>query len=239
MADKKYYWLKLKRDFFKRHDIQIIEDMPNGKDYVLFYLKLLAESVDHDGALRFSDTIPYNEQMLSTITKTNIDIVRSAMKIFSQLDMVDMLDDKTIYMNEIQCMLGSETHWAEKKRQQRLGQCPQKVLHASKMSKEEIETDKEKDKDYYSGGSLSESEMTALADGLNSVLDAAKAAGFPDTSATWDKLNLIVADNGADAVLAAIDICVEANVCNLRYLKGILNKDKQDDKHGVAPGYVG
>ena len=88
-------------------------------------------------------------------------------------------------------------------------------------------------------GSLSESEMTALADGLNSVLNAANAAGFPDTSATWDKLNLIVADHGADAVLAAIDICVEANVCNLRYLKGILNKDKQDDKHGVAPGYVG
>ena len=34
----KFYWLKLKRDFFKRHDIQIIEAMPNGKDYVLFYL---------------------------------------------------------------------------------------------------------------------------------------------------------------------------------------------------------
>ena len=33
MADKRYYWLKLKRDFFKRHDIRIIEDMPNGKDY--------------------------------------------------------------------------------------------------------------------------------------------------------------------------------------------------------------
>ena len=49
MSNKKYYWLKLKKDFFKRHDIQIIENMPNGKDYVLFYLKLLVESVDHEG----------------------------------------------------------------------------------------------------------------------------------------------------------------------------------------------
>ena len=32
-GDKRYYWLKLKRDFFKRHDIRIIEEMPNGKDY--------------------------------------------------------------------------------------------------------------------------------------------------------------------------------------------------------------
>lgn len=67
---KTFYWLKLKRDFFKRHDIQIIESMPNGKDYILFYLKLLCESVDHEGNLRFSDQIPYNEQMLSTITNT-------------------------------------------------------------------------------------------------------------------------------------------------------------------------
>ena len=45
---KKYYWLKLKRDFFKRHDMRIIEVMPNGKDYILFYLKMLLESIDHE-----------------------------------------------------------------------------------------------------------------------------------------------------------------------------------------------
>ena len=30
--NKRFYWLKLKKDFFKRHDIRIIEAMPNGKD---------------------------------------------------------------------------------------------------------------------------------------------------------------------------------------------------------------
>lgn len=119
MNDKKYYWLKLKKDFFKRHDIQIIEAMPNGKDYILFYLKLLVESVDHDGGLRFNDTVPYNEAMLSTITNTNVDIVRSAMKIFTELKMIDMLEDKTIYMNEVQKMMGTETYWAEQKRKQK------------------------------------------------------------------------------------------------------------------------
>lgn len=144
MENKKYYWLKLKRDFFKRHDMQIIEAMPNGKDYVLFYLKLLVESVDHDGALRFSDTIPYNEQMLSTITNTNIDVVRSAMKVFTELRMIDILDDQTIYMSEIQTMMGAETYWAEKKRKQRFGQCPQPVLPPSNLSKQEIDTDTDK-----------------------------------------------------------------------------------------------
>lgn len=113
---KKYYWLKLKKDFFKRHDIRVIEDMPNGKDYILFYLKLLVESLAHEGRLRFSDTIPYDEKMLASVTNTNIDIVRSAMKVFSQLELVDLLDDETIFMNELEEMIGAETEWAKKKR---------------------------------------------------------------------------------------------------------------------------
>lgn len=104
---KKYFWLKLKRDFFKRHDIQIIEAMPNGKDYILFYLKLLCESVDHEGKLRFSEQIPYNEQMLATITNTNVDVVRSAIEAFTQLHMMEMLDDGTYFMSEVDKMIGS------------------------------------------------------------------------------------------------------------------------------------
>ena len=115
----KYYWLKLKRDFFKRHDVRIIEEMPNGKDYILFYLKLLLESIDHEGELRFSDTIPYNEQMLSVITSTNIDIVRSAMKVFVELNMIDIFDDQTIYMVETQKLIGSESQSSERVRKYR------------------------------------------------------------------------------------------------------------------------
>ena len=117
MADsKKFYWLKLKRDFFKRHDIRIIEEMPNGKDYVLFYLMLLLESIDHEGSLRFSDTIPYNEQMLSVITNTNVDIVRRALDIFTGLKLIEIFDDQTIYMGEVEKMIGSESWSAERVR---------------------------------------------------------------------------------------------------------------------------
>lgn len=106
---KKYYWLRLKRDFFKRHDITIIESMENGKDYILFYLKLLCESVDHEGNLRFSDEIPYDDKMLSVITDTNIDIVRSAIKIFTGLGMIELMDDGTYFMSGIEKLMGSET----------------------------------------------------------------------------------------------------------------------------------
>lgn len=145
---KKYFWLKLKRDFFKRHDIQIIEAMPNGKDYILFYLKLLCESVDHNGNLRFSEQIPYNENMLATITNTNPDIVKSAIKVFTELHMMEILDDGTLFMNEVEKMLGYETEWAKKKREFRdknrqsednvlemSSECPRSVPSLSDKSK--------------------------------------------------------------------------------------------------------
>ena len=146
----KYYWLKLKRDFFKRHDIRIIEEMPNGKDYILFYLKLLLESIDHEGSLRFSDTIPYNEQMLSVVTNTNIDIVRSAMKLFIELNMMSICDDKTIYMNEVEKLIGSETKWAEKKRLQRAKGDNVPQLSSNCPTEIETEEEQEKEKEFHS-----------------------------------------------------------------------------------------
>lgn len=146
MANK-YYWLKLKRDFFKRHDIRVVEEMPNGKDYILFYLKLLVESVDHEGSLRFNDTIPYNENMLSAVTNTNIDIVRAAMAVFKDLKLIEVLDDKTIYMTEIQSMLGSETEWAKKKREYRQGQIEDKLRTKKDIVRQEIEKEIEKEID--------------------------------------------------------------------------------------------
>lgn len=151
MAAKKFYWLKLKRDFFKRHDIRIIEAMPNGKDYILFYLKLLLESIDHEGELRFSDAIPYNEQMLAVITDTNIDIVRAAMKLFVDLRMVDVMDDQTIYMMEVEKLIGSESESAERVRRHRREikalQCNASVTECNTEIEKELEKETEQEKE--------------------------------------------------------------------------------------------
>lgn len=170
MENKKFYWLKLKRDFFKRHDIRIVEDMPNGKDYILFYLKLLVESVDHNGELRFSETIPYNEQMLSTITNTNLDIVRAAMKVFASLDMIEVIDDGTIYLTQVMSMIGSAADNDNANRQRRFRERQKQALldesvtksnasitedvtndNESKSKRKSIELEKEIEKDVCAG----------------------------------------------------------------------------------------
>lgn len=146
---KKYFWLKLDRNFFKRHDMRIIEGMDNGKDYLLFYLKLLLESIDHEGELRFSDLIPYDSKMLSIITNTNVDIVKNAIKIFQELKMMEMYDDGTIYMKEVKKMLGeaSSTHRVQALRERQKQSLIEHKETECNVTVALHETEKEKEKD--------------------------------------------------------------------------------------------
>ena len=57
--------------------------------------------------------------MLAVITNTNVDIVRSAMKVFIDLNMIEILEDSTIYMAAIERLIGKETAGAERVRNYR------------------------------------------------------------------------------------------------------------------------
>ena len=49
--NKRYYWLKLKEDFFEEDAVEWLEDQENGKEYCLFYLKLCLKFIRTDGVL--------------------------------------------------------------------------------------------------------------------------------------------------------------------------------------------
>ena len=116
MSEKRYYWLKLPKDFFKRHDITFLFSLPNGHQIVLFYLELMTESIDHDGELRFSPELPYTDEMLASITHTDIEIVKTSMETLEKLKLVKISEDGTIVLEKVKTMTGYETKWAEKKR---------------------------------------------------------------------------------------------------------------------------
>lgn len=219
---ERYYWLKLDRGFFKRHDITVIEDMPNGKDYVLFYLKLMLESVDHEGALRFSDTIPYSESMLASVTRTNVDIVRSALNLFIDLGMVEVFDDKTLFMKEVAKLLDSETYSAKRKRENRQNvtiaenfpqlspNCPQE-----KEIEKELDTEIEKDISTEPVGSVCRTkDVRRITEAWNS-LGLQQLTKMTSDSKRGGMLRARVNEYGVDKVLEAIE-----KVRNSDFLKG-------------------
>lgn len=119
---KKYYWLKLKDDFFEDDTISWVEEQENGKDYILFYLKLCLKSLRTEGSLIRNvgeRLIPYNVNALAKLTNTNADTVKIAMQLFNDIGLVSLHDTGEIYLNQINEMIGTETDSAKRKRLQR------------------------------------------------------------------------------------------------------------------------
>jgi predicted phage replisome organizer len=120
--NRRYYWLQLKEDFFEEDTMNWLEEQENGKDYVLFYLKMCVKSLRSDGALirTIGETvIPYDEKALSKLTNTNIDIVRVALEVFQHIGLIKRLETGEIFLTQINELVGNETIYAERKRKQR------------------------------------------------------------------------------------------------------------------------
>lgn len=153
MSDKKkYYWLKLKEDFFEEDTISWLEEQENGKDYCLFYLKLCLKSLKNDGVLIRNVGelfIPYEISKLAEITNTDIDTVIVAMELFKKIGLVQVLENGEIYLTQLKNMIGSETNWAILKRNERQKKLEldnvQKLSTRDRDIEKEIEIDKEQD----------------------------------------------------------------------------------------------
>ena len=103
MADKtKYYYLKIKENFFDSEDMKLLESMDNGYIYSNILMKMYLLSLKNGGKLMYKDKIPYNSKMLSTILNHNIDILDKAISIFKELNLIEILDSGAIFMLDIQ-----------------------------------------------------------------------------------------------------------------------------------------
>ena len=70
MSDnRKYYYLKLKENYFDDDSIVLLESMPDGVLYSNILLKLYLKSLKHGGRLQLDENIPYTAQMIATITR--------------------------------------------------------------------------------------------------------------------------------------------------------------------------
>ena len=119
---KRYYWLKLKEDFFKGHKIKVLKSLPNGRLYALIYVELMAESTSHQGELRYSKLLPYDIVTLSAVIDEDKDNVEKAIETFINLELAEIYDDGTIYMNEVAKLIGSETGQTIRKREAKIDQ---------------------------------------------------------------------------------------------------------------------
>lgn len=120
MADnKKYYYLKLKENFFDSDELILLESQKDGYLYSNILLKLYLRSLKNDGKLMFNDRIPYNAEILSTIVRHNVAVVEKALHLFAELGLIEVLDNGAIYMLDIQNFIGTSSTEADRIRNYR------------------------------------------------------------------------------------------------------------------------
>lgn len=120
MSDnKKYYYLRLKDNFFDSDELKILESMKDGYLYSNILLKLYLRSLKNDGKLVVNDRIPYNAEMLASVTGHQVGTVKQALSIFKDLGLIDVLENGAIYMLDIQNFIGRGSSEADRKREYR------------------------------------------------------------------------------------------------------------------------
>ena len=156
MADKKFYWIKLKTDFFNRADIDFLLSQQNGCQYVVLYQMLCLNTANNDGKLetRIGEVIvPFNaEKVVRDCKYFDIDTVNVAMTLYRKMGLIYEQEDGTLRISKYEEMVGSETSSAKAMREWRnkkkLLQCDNNVIEEKDIdNRDQIIENKEEEID--------------------------------------------------------------------------------------------
>lgn len=120
MSDNlKYYYIKVKENYYDSDEMILLESMQDGYIYSNILMKLHLRSLRNGGKLMLNDKIPYNDQMLASVTRHTIGNIRQALEIFQNLGLIEILKNGAIFMTDIQNLIGRSSTEADRKREYR------------------------------------------------------------------------------------------------------------------------
>lgn len=123
---KRYYWIRLKTDFFNQEAIDLLLSQPNGCQYVVLYQMLCLNTANNNGEMttRVGEMIvPYNIDKIVRDTKYfDHDTVTVALELFKRLGLIYQEENGILKITDCAKMVGHESASREaiKKREYRL-----------------------------------------------------------------------------------------------------------------------
>lgn len=118
--NRKYYYMKLKENFFTTEKMVILESAQDGLLYSNLLLKMYLMSLKHNGILMLGDGLPHTPQTIATFTRHQIGTVERALKLFTEFGFVEVLTDGAYYMADIQLLIGQSSTEGERKKKERM-----------------------------------------------------------------------------------------------------------------------
>ena len=167
--NKRYYFFKFAFDFFERPEVAIIAAKEHGDAIIKLFFWMITKAANAGGYLRVSDRVTYSADTLAIAAHRPREICALALTNLQQFGFIDILDDGTIYIPDIDDFVGSEAIRTADRRRQREAkkardegkkskkrQCRDNVAQMSPKCRDnvgqmstdiDIEREKEKEKD--------------------------------------------------------------------------------------------
>ena len=132
--NKRYFWIKLKEDFFDSEQMDFVHEQPNGAEYLYIYLRLCLMSANNNGIVerRIGPMVmPYSIAKLASAVRSTTDSVMVALNVFKQIGLVEETESGAISIPGVVDMTGSESESARKMRKVRANRKMEQALLAS------------------------------------------------------------------------------------------------------------
>lgn len=235
--DKKFYWIKLKTDFFQNETIDWLQDQPNGCKYIVLYLRLCLLTANTGGILHRKIgelIIPYDYRKISELTHIDIDSVMVALNVFEKIGLICTEQNGTIHIPEVPMMTGFETKWAKYKRDQREKKRLDIVQNVSnELSSKSIENRDKSIEIREEEKKRKKKENTVPPLKISEEVKQAFVSFSGSTNLNDLKLlSELEESHGKDRVLEAMGIAEKRGSRRLSYVKGILQNWARDGYDG-------
>ena len=167
--NKKYFWLKLKNDFFDQKEIKMLRRLAGGDTFTVIYLKILLLSLKNDGRIYYDGVANSMVDEIALEIDEDIENTQVTFNYLQQKGMIMFNADDEIEISNIASLVGSESDSARrvrKHRERKALQCNGEVTHEKRLGNTEIEIeiDKELDKEIDIDKDIKSKELSSVAD---------------------------------------------------------------------------
>ena len=154
-STKRYYWIKLKQDFFGQKEIKKLRRLPGGDTLTIIFLKLQLLSLNDNGIIYFDGLEKSFEEEIALEIDEEPDNVRFTISYLLQIGWIEESNtDEAISYNLVKIEVGSESTSAARVRKHRANLASLKALQCNGLvtisnknvtteQEQETETDKE------------------------------------------------------------------------------------------------
>ena len=116
---KKYYWLKLKADWFSDKRIKKLRSIAGGDTHTIIYLKMMLLSLKDEGKLYFEGVEDNFASEIALALDEDAENVKLTLAFLQRHGLIEIGDDDEYQLTEVPTIIGSETASAMRVREHR------------------------------------------------------------------------------------------------------------------------